>query len=309
MNIHPGLMGIDISKQTLDVFDAVVGRSRITNNAAAVAALAQRCAADGIFVLFEATGSYDRLLRQALMAANVPFARVNPAQARDFARAAGFLAKTDAVDARMLATMAQCLRLAAQEPVPAERERLARLHKRRDQLVSTRQQERTRQSECSDVEITASLERHLAWLDAEIKAVERAIRRLLAAEAELSRQQRLLQTAPGIGPVAAVTLIALLPELGRRSAKTIAALAGLAPFNRDSGQLRGRRAIRGGRKRVRDALYMAALTASRSHSRFRAEYRKLRSAGKPAKLALIAIARKLLVTLNAMMRDQKAFQI
>jgi transposase len=310
MNIHPGVMGIDISKQMLDVFDAAAGGSRrIANNDEAIAALVQRCIDGGIFVLFEATGSYDRLLRQALRAANVPFARVNPARARDFARAAGFLAKTDAVDARMLAAMAQCLRPDPQAAAPAERERLVRLHKRRDQMVAARQQERTRRSECSDPEIASHLDRHLAWLDAEIKAIERTIRQLLAAQSELADLQRLLRTAPGIGPVTAVTLMALLPELGSRSAKTIAALAGLAPFNRDSGRLRGQRAIRGGRKRVRDALYMAALTASRSHSRFRAEYRRFRSAGKPAKLVLIAIARKLLVTLNAMVRDQKAFQI
>jgi transposase len=303
-------MGIDISKQTLDVFDAATGGSRrIPNDAQAIAVLVQRCAAGGMFVLFEATGSYDWLLRQALSAANVPFARVNPARARDFARAAGFLAKTDAVDARMLAAMAQCLRPDAQNAAPVERERLIRLHKRRDQLVAARQQERTRRSECGDAEIADHLDRHLVWLDAEIKALERTIRKLLAAQAELARLQGLLRTAPGIGPVAATTLMALLPELGRRSAKTIAALAGLAPFNRDSGRMRGRRAIRGGRKRVRDALYMAALTASRSNSRFHTEYRRLRSAGKPAKLALIAIARKLLITLNAMVRDQKAFQV
>lgn len=309
MNIHPGVMGIDISKQTLDVFDAACGSQRIANDVEAIAALVRRCVAGGVFVLFEATGSYDRLLRRALSAANVPFARVNPARARDFARAAGFLAKTDAVDAHMLAAMAQCLRPRSEAAAPAERERLIRLHKRRDQLVAARQQERTRRSECGDAEITAHLDRHLAWLDAEIKAIEGTVRKLLAAQAELARLQSLLRTAPGIGPVAAMTLMALLPELGQRSAKTIAALAGLAPFNRDSGRLRGQRAIRGGRKRVRDALYMAALTASRSNSRFSAEYRRLRSVGKPAKLVLIAIARKLLITLNAMVRDQKAFQI
>lgn len=309
MIIHPGVMGIDISKETLDVFDAVGGHQRIPNDVAAIEVLVKRCVAEGLFGLFEATGNYDRVLRHALSAAGVPFARVNPCQARDFARAAGFLAKTDAVDGRMLAAMAQCLRPAEQAAIPTERERLCRSHKRRDQLVANRQQERTRRSECADVEIAADLDRHLAWLDAEIKAIERRIRELLAAEAKLASLQALLRSAPGVGPVAATTLIALLPELGHRSSKTIAALAGLAPFNRDSGRVRGRRVIRGGRKRVRDALYMAALAATRSQSRFRAEYRKLRAAGKPAKVALIAIARKLLVTLNAMARDQKAFQI
>jgi transposase len=309
MIIHPGVMGIDISKQMLDVFDAGVGRAeRIANASSDIEELARRCAAADVFVVFEATGRYDALLRQALSSAGVRFARVNPAQARDFARAAGFLAKTDAVDARMLAAMAQCLRPVPHDAVPAERERLVLLHKRRDQLVATRQQERARRSECSNDEIATGLDRHLAWLDAEIKALERHIRDALAAQAELARLQLLLRSAPGIGPVSATTLIALLPELGHRSAKTIAALAGLAPFNRDSGRHRGQRSIGGGRKRVRDALYMAALTAARSRSPFRTVYERLRQAGKPAKLALIAVARKLLVTLNAMVRDDKAFQ-
>jgi transposase len=310
MNIHPGVMGIDISKAALDIFDAAVGRSeRMANAIAEVEALAKRCAAGGVFVLFEATGSYDAMLRRALSTAGVPFARVNPARARDFARAAGFLAKTDAVDARMLAAMAQSLKPAAQAAVSAERERLSLLHKRRDQLVATRQQERARRSECTDLEIAADLDRHLDWLDASIKAIERRIAGLFAADADLRNLQALLRSAPGVGPVTATTLIALLPELGLRSSKTIAALVGLAPFNRDSGRFRGRRAIRGGRKRVRDALYMAALSAARSQSPFQAAYRKLRNAGKPAKLALIAIARRLLVTLNAIVRDQRAFQI
>ena len=309
MMIHPGVMGIDVSKAALDVFDAAVGRAeRFANAAAAIEDLAARCAREGVFVVFEATGRYDRLLRLGLTAAGVKFARVNPLAARDFARAAGFLAKTDALDARMLAAMAQALRPAAQQSVAAERERLALLHKRRDQLVATRQQERTRRHDCDDPGIAASLDAHLGWLDAAIAQMETAIRALLAAHRELECQQKLLTSAPGVGPVTALTLIALLPELGQRSSKTIAALAGLAPLNRDSGERRGRRAIRGGRKRVRDALYMAALAAARSHTRFSAAYRALRAAGKPAKLALIAIARKLLVTLNAIARDQRAFQ-
>lgn len=309
MILHPGVMGIDICKAHLDVFDGAVGHSeRIANARGAIDTLAQRCAADGVFVLFEATGRYDALLRQALSVAGVRFARVNPARARDFARAAGFLAKTDAVDAHMLATMAQCLRPTPQPMPEPGRERLVRLHKRRDQLVAARQQERARRCECTDAEIAADLDRHLAWLDRDIAAIERRIRDAVAAQAELARLQKLLRSAPGVGGVTAVTLIALLPELGQRSPKTIAALAGLAPFNRDSGQQRGQRSIRGGRKRVRDALYMAALAAARSHTRFSALYRALRNAGKPAKLALIAVARKLLVCLNAIVRDQRAFQ-
>jgi transposase len=309
MIIHPGVMGIDISKHYLDIFDPAVGHAeRLANDAASAAQMAVRCSAGGVFVLFEATGQYDAVLRRGLGAAGVAFARVNPARARDFARAAGYLAKTDDVDARMLAAMAQCLRPSPQDIPSADHERLTRLHKRRDQLVAIRQQERTRRSECPDPETNADLDRHLDWLDAAIVAIDRCIQEMLAADLRLARLQALLRSAPGVGPVTATTLIALLPELGQRSPKAIAALAGLAPFNRDSGQYRGQRAIRGGRKRVRDALYMAALAAARSQTRFQTTYRALRKAGKPPKLALIAIARKLLVTLNALVRDQTAFQ-
>lgn len=309
MSIHPGVMGIDISKEFLDIFDAVDGSlGRVPNVAGDVAELARRCANRKIFVLFEATGHYDKVLRHALSEAGVPFARVNPARARDFARAAGYLAKTDAVDARMLAAMAQCLEPQMREAPSHSREQLALWHKRRDQLVAMRQQERTRRSGCTDPDIVASLDEHLAYLNAAIRQIESSIREQLASDAEIKQLRELLQTAPGVGLVTATTLIALLPELGRRSPKTIAALAGLAPFNRDSGQYRGQRKIHGGRKRVRDALYMAALAASRKSSPFRSTYLAMKQAGKPPKLALIAVARKLLVALNAIARDQTAFK-
>lgn len=310
MNIHPGVMGIDISKSFLDVFDAEDGHSRVPNRADEVASLARRCAGRGLFVLFEATGHYDAVLRHALSDAGVAFVRVNPARARDFARAAGYLAKTDAVDAKMLAAMAQSLEPEIRQAPSRSREQLALSHKRRDQLVAMRQQERTRRSECADPAIAASLDEHLAFLTTRIREIERAIRQQLASDAEMVRLQELLQTAPGVGLVTVTTLIALLPELGRRSPKTIAALAGLAPFNRDSGNHRGQRTIQGGRKRVRDALYMAALVATRSRksSPFRATYLAMKQAGKPSKVALIAIARKLLVVLNAIAREQIPFK-
>jgi transposase len=308
MNIPPGLVGIDISKQHLDVFDAALGRvTRLPNTAAAIAALVGQWHDKPTCVLFEATGAYDATLRHLLDRAEIRFARVNPKRARDFARAAGFLAKTDAVDAKMLAAMAHCLTLPAEPRPQPERERLAQLHKRRDQLVATRQQERTRRHD-APAELAADITRHVAWLTDEIAALETRIAQLLAQSAPLNQTCRLLRSAPGVGPVTATTLIALLPELGARSPQTIAALAGLAPINADSGQFRGKRQIRGGRKRVRDALYMAALAATRSKSRFAKSYQSLRAAGKPIKLALVAIARKLLVTLNAILRDNLAFQ-
>lgn len=185
------------------------------------------------------------------------------------------------------------------------RERLALLHKRRDQLIACRKQERTRLSEAAD--LIDSLAAHIAWLDDAVRDIDRQIDALITEREALRNARRLLCSVPGIGPVSAVTLLALMPELGSRSPKSIAALAGLAPLNVDSGQSRGARQIRGGRRRVREALYMAAVSVTRTKSRFAATYRALRDAGKPAKLALIAVARKLLITLNAIIRDQQPF--
>lgn len=308
MIINPAIVGIDIAKDHLDVFDTSIGRhERCGNTAEAAAALAQRWARTGAYVMFEATGHYDHALRHALGAAGVRFARVNPARARSFARAAGFLAKTDQVDARMLAAMARSLSPSAEPPLDLERERLAVLHKRRDQLVATRKQERTRRHDSPDPAIAASIADHLAWLDCQIRRLEAVIAALIKNSPALAARARLLRSLPGIGPVNVATILALAPELGARSPKQIAALAGLAPLNRDSGRFRGKRAIAGGRKRLRDALYLAAVTASRSRTRFAAFYRSLRAAGKAPKQALIALARKLLVTLNAIARDNVPF--
>jgi transposase len=305
MNIQANTVGIDISKDRLDIYDG--SGSVCANTRAAIMPLAQAWARAGVLVVYEATGLYDRALRRTLDEAGARHARVNPAKARAFAKAAGFLAKTDQVDARMLSVMGQALRPREQAPADPDRERLCALHRRRDQLVLARKQERTRLKGCDEEEIAEDLHRHLAFLDQAIKGLDGRIAALIAQAPALETARRLLVSIPGIGPVSAAALLALLPELGARPGKAIAALAGLAPLNRDSGQMRGQRAIGGGRKRVRDALYMAAVSASRSNSRFAETYRRLREAGKPPKLAFIALARKLITTANAILRDQQPF--
>lgn len=306
MDIHQATVGIDVSKARLDIYDGAV--SSCANTPEAIAPLARTWAQRGVLVVYEATGVYDLALRRALDAAGARHARVSPSKARAFARAAGFLAKTDQVDARMLARLGLALQPRESPPADPDRERLAALHRRRDQLVLMRQQERTRLKGCGEPEIQAGLRRLLAMLDQEIAAIDARLAETIASAPALEAARRLLRSIPGVGPVAAAALLALVPELGERSGKAIAALAGLAPINRDSGQWRGQRTIGGGRKRVRDALYMAAVAASRSHSRFAAVYAHLRQAGKPPKLAFVALARKLLVTANAVIRDQRAFQ-
>jgi transposase len=260
-----------------------------------------------VLVVFEATGVYDLELREALSEAGIRFARINPARARDFARASGQLAKTDPIDARMLAAFARAMQPATEPTANPARNALAGLAKRRDQLVRMRAQEKNRRSETDDRAMAERIGRLIEVLDGEIAEIEADIRGLIKAEREIADDARLMRSLPSVGPVACMQLIAKMPELGHVGAKQIAALAGLAPFNVDSGAFRGKRKIAGGRKRVRDALYMAALNAVRRADPFKAFYARLRRAGKPAKLALIAVARKLLTVLNAMMRDRKPY--
>jgi transposase len=304
MTIAPGYIGIDVSKHHLDVFDGTP--RRIANSGEAIAAWIRGLSSIELIV-FEATGRYDRQLRELLAEAGIDFARVDPAKARGFAKSIGRLAKTDTIDAYMLALMAQTIKPSVHRARSAERDRLAELHKRRDQLVDMRQQERTRQHEATDPDVTADIAAHIDDLTARIGRFEAAIAALINSSGELAQTNRLLRSIPGIGPVTAATLMALLPEAGSRSAKTIAALAGLAPINNDSGRFRGKRSIRGGRPRVRRAMYMAALATIRRPGRFAARYKAMTQIGKPPKLVLVAIARKLLVIVNAVLRDKTLF--
>jgi transposase len=300
-------VGIDVSKEHLDIFDEADGVPRRIANA--TQAITQqvarwRCVA---LVVFEATGVYDLALREALDQAGIRFARINPARARDFARASGQLAKTDPIDARMLAAFGRVMQPATEQTTNPARNALSRLAKRRDQLVLMRAQEKNRRSEADDRAMVERISRLIEVLDGEIAEIEADISALIKTEPEIADDAKLMRSLPGVGPVACMQLIAQMPELGRVGPKQIAALAGLAPFNVDSGAFRGKRRIAGGRKRVRDALYMAALNAVRRADPFKAFYERLRLAGKPAKLALIAVARKLLTVLNAMMRDRKPY--
>lgn len=301
-------VGIDVSKHSLDIFDDAIGAAEsIANAPQPITEQVARWRCDNVFVVFEATGVYDQELTAQLHQAGIRFARINPARARDFARASGRLAKTDAIDARMLADFARVM-LPPQCPAPdLARTALAVLAKRRDQLVQMRAQEKNRRSEARDHTMIEAIRRLIDFLDGEIVVIEARIAALIEAEAPLSENARLIRSIPGVGPVACMQLIAQMPELGQIGPKQIAALAGLAPLNVDSGTHRGKRSIGGGRKRVRDALYMAALNAIRRSSSFRTFYQRLRAAGKPAKLALIAVARKLLTVLNAILRDRRPY--
>jgi transposase len=313
MTLPSCTIGIDVSQLWLDCFAQPAGKPmRFANSPAGIAALLAVAGPLGGFYVLEATGSYDAALVKALHAAGLAFHRANPRKARQFAQAAGFLAKTDRVDARMLAAYGAGVALRAETAVAPEREELKLLVGRRDQLVDLRKIERTRLAEAAADWLAESFREVIAGLDGQIARIESRIRQLLARTPVLASQKAILCSAPGIGPVTASVLLALLPdpriksEEGQRDRRAISALAGLAPLAFESGAMRGQRHIWGGRKRVRDALYMAALAACRSGP-FQAIYQAMRASGKPAKLALIAIARQLLVALNAAIRDQKPF--
>lgn len=309
MTIIDRYVGCDVSKQWLDLFDPAEGQvRRIANTAAETTRLAQALAQAGAFLVFEATGSYDETLRASLHRAGVRHARLNPTQVRRYAQARGRKAKTDALDAVVLADLGARLR-PAPDPAPCpQRQELARLATRRDQLVAMRAQEKNRLAEARDAFLRDDIAAMIGHLTAAIRRVEATIRARIDADAALRAEARLLASAPGIGPVAAQVLLALMPELGRTGPKRLAALAGLAPFNHDSGQLRGRRCIAGGRSRVRKALYMAALAAARSCPDLKAFADRITQTAKARKVALIATARKLLVRLNAMLRDQVEYR-
>jgi transposase len=307
MTIHHSYIGCDIAKAMIDVFDPVSRRlSRVANEAVALAGFAAGLASDS-FVVFEATGHHDKALRHALARAGIACARLNPMMVRRFAQARGRLAKTDRIDARILSEMGAMFRPTADTPPCPGRERLAALARRRDQLVAARALELRHLGETTDVTVIADIEAAIADLANRIAALEVEIGRHIETLDELAAQAERLASAPGIGKVTALTLLAHMPELGTTSPKAIASLAGLAPFANDSGSRTARRRIRGGRPRLRRALYMAALGAIRANQRFKAFYQAIAQRSGSKKCAIIAVARKLITILNAMIRDQKHF--
>lgn len=308
MTLPNCVIGCDISKPWLDCFAQPAGRhQRFANTPDGIAACVGLVRRQHGLCVLEATGPYDQALCQALHDADLPFHGANPRKARQFAQAAGFLAKTDRVDARMLAAYGQGVALRPEVMPSPDRQSLKTLVNRRDQLVEMAKIERTRQNQPHDRLLDDSLLAVLSLLEDQIGQLDHAIAAQIAASPVLAEHKRILCSAPGIGPVTASVLLAYLSELGQRDRRAISALAGLAPLAVDSGAMRGSRHIWGGRKRVRDALYMAALAATRS-APFKPIYQALRDKGKPAKLAIIAIARQLLVALNAAVRDKTPFK-
>jgi transposase len=254
-------------------------------------------------MVLEATGGLERAVVAALALAELPVAVVNPRQVRDFAKATGRLAKTDAVDAAVLAHFAQALQPTPRPLPDAQSQALAALVERRHQLVSMLTAEKNRLQQALPA-VHAKIAAHIAWLEQALAEVDGELDQLLRASPVWRERDHLQRSVPGVGPVVSHTLLAHLPELGQGSSKRLATLVGLAPLNRDSGAWRGTRAIWGGRQQVRAVLYMAALVGVRHHPVLQAFYERLVARGKPKKVALTACMHKLLTILHAVLRDQ-----
>lgn len=296
-------IGVDVSKATLDVYVRPEGTTlRVPNTAAGVRKLVARCARFAPErVVAEATGGLERPLVDALHAAGLPVVIAGPDRVRHFAKAVGVRAKTDAVDAAVLALYAERVRPDVRPGPTPDARTLSALAARRRQLTAMLTAEKTRLGAATPA-LRADLRLHVRWLERRITRLDAQIAAAIAADAEQAAASERLQTVPGVGPVVAHTLAAELPELGRLGRRQIAALVGLAPFPRDSGVLRGTRTIWGGRAVVRTVLYLAAMSGVRCNPTLRTFYQRLVAAGKPKKAALTATAHKLLTILNTMAR-------
>jgi transposase len=299
-------VGVDVSKARLDV--AVEGTGEcwsVANDETGIDDLIVRLSRLALGrVVVEATGGQERLLVERLSDAGMPVALVNPKQVRHLARGLGRRAKTDRIDALVLARFGQVTQPRLYIRLSDREEELAALVERRQQLVDDLTAEKNRLGTARPA-ARQSLEAHIRWLEQEVESLRRQIEALLQQTADLKGKSDLLQSTPGVGLITSGTFLAALPELGRLNRKQAAALVGVAPFSHDSGSTRGARYCSGGRASVRTALYMATLSAIRCNPLIRDFYTHLKNRGKPSKVALVACMRKLLTILNAMIRDNK----
>lgn len=304
MTTSPLVGGMDVAKERLDIAIRPSGeRWSVANDDAGVAALVARLRPLGPgLIVCEATGGFERLAIGTLAAAGLPVVVANPRQVRDFARATGQLAKTDALDAGILALFAERVR-PTPRPLPTEAAQLLdAVLTRRRQLLEMLTAEKNRLG-FAPKPLHRGIQAHIRWLERQLDDVTKELAELIEASPVWRAKDDLLQSVPGVGPIVSYTLLGELPELGTLTHKQIAALVGVAPLARDSGTLRGKRLIWGGRASVRTALFMAAMCGRRWNPSLKLFYDRLKAAGKPTKVALIACARKLLTILNAMVRN------
>jgi len=302
-------VGIDVSKATLDVALWQPKQAwQVRNDIEGVGKLLQRLQElRPNLVVIEATGGYEKLIVAELVLAKVAVSVVNPKRVRDFARSVGQLAKTDKIDARILAQFAQAVRPAPRPLRTEEEERLSALISRRRQIIDMLTAERNRLA-VAYLATRKRMEKHIEWLQQELADIEADIDQFIQGTPLWKQKDELLRSVPGVGEVTAYTLLADLPELGTLDRQGIAALVGVAPLNKDSGIKRGKRRVFGGRETVRNVLYMAALSAARFNPTIKTFYDRLIKAGKEKKVAIVACMRKLLVILNSILRHQRPWQ-
>ena len=300
-------VGVDVSKARLDVYIDPIGRSlSVDNTPAGIRSLLATLKALSVkLVLLEATGRYERRLAGELLDACIPVTVVNPRQARDFAKSLGKLAKTDKIDARVLAAFAKLDHHRLAEKAPEDQELLDQRVTRRRQVVQMLATEKTRLEQLSDKRALASVKKVMRVLDQQREDLDRDIAKLIESDDDWRNKARILDSAPGVGPDTANQLVVDLPELGKLNRQEIAALVGVAPMNCDSGSLRGQRHIRGGRADIRTTLYMAAYNAMRCNPAIHAFAERLKRAGKPFKVVATACMRKLLTILNLMIKNNQ----
>lgn len=307
-------VGIDVAKAELVVStQPTEERWTVANDERGVRTLVERLRSlEPQLLVLEATGGYELLCVAALAAAGLPVVVVNPRQVRDFAKATGQLAKTDRIDADILARFADKVRPSVRPLPDADAQELAALLARRRQLLDMLQAERNRLGQVfgrGKQHVKKSLKSHIAFLEREVRMTDTDLGEMVRRSPAWRERDQLLQSVPGVGPVLSRTLLADLPELGRLSRREIAKLVGVAPLSRDSGTMRGRRFVQGGRASVRAVLYMAALVATKRNAVIRTFYLRLLAAGKPKKLALVACMRKLLTILNVMVRTAQRWSV
>lgn len=303
-------VGIDVSKAKLDLaFDEGPTTVTVANDPDGIEELVELLPEpESCLVVIEATGNYERMLVVRLVDAGHVVSVVNPRQVRDFAKALGILAKTDKIDARVLAQFGQLTRPRAVAKTNELQGELNQLVARRRQLIETRTAEKNRQAQAVSQFVRKSIQRLLDTINEDIHAVSCEIEKLVQSDDEWKNRAELLGTMPGIGNVTSATIIAELPELGQLNRKQISSLVGLAPFNRDSGTMRGKRSIFGGRRTVRAALYMATLSAQRYNPAIKKFSQRLSEQGKPPKVIIVACMRKILVILNTMVKTNSPWE-
>jgi transposase len=303
-------VGIDVAKDRLDVHVRPTDEafSFVHDEAGVTALVARVRSVAPALVVLEATGGYEMAVAAALATTGIPVAVVNPRQVRDFARATGQLAKTDALDAAAIARFAEGVQPPVRPLPTAQAQALGELITRRRQLLDMLLAEQNRQGQVRDRQLRQRIAAHITWLRQALTETDRDLDDAIRSSPIWRAKDDLLRSVPGVGDVTAHTLIAEVPELGSLGRRQIAALIGVAPLNRDSGTLRGRRMIAGGRPHVRRVLYMAALVAIRHNPAIAAFYARLTAAGRPKKVALVAAMRKLLTILNAILRERRPWQ-